>query len=272
MKSNKKIVPQIVEYKVAKGYVRVSTNMQKEDGVSLETQTTRIQEYCTYKKLDLIKTYQDAGLSGKNMKDRPALQELKSDIQVGDCIVFCDLSRLGRNVVDVILFNEFVREKGAKLICLSPDIDFSTPLGEMLMTVLSGFNQYERKMISQNISTNMQRLTEEGKLRNKCPFGYKFVGKDKDFEPVPEQQQVISIILNLHNTGTNPNRIAAILNTGGYGQTLNINKKKISQNPQFYHKTVQRILADQGVIECQNRKPVEQRIKTFHKPDNASVI
>jgi site-specific DNA recombinase len=270
MKQNRKNVPQELESKIAKGYVRVSTNMQKEDGVSLETQTTRIEEYCRYKKLNLVKTYEDAGISGKNMRDRPALQDLKSNIQVGDSIVFCDLSRLGRCTVDVILFNEFVSEKGAKLICLSPDIDFSTPLGEMIITVLSGFNQYERKMISQNISTNMQRLVEDGKLRGRAPFGYKFVGKDKDMEPVKEQQQVISIIIDLYNNGTTMNRIAAILNTGGYGQTLNINKKKISPNPQFYHKTIQRILIDQGIVESKDRKPIDERIKTFHKQDNLS--
>jgi hypothetical protein len=66
------------------------------------------------------------------------------------------------------------------------------------------------------------------------------------------------MIVDLYNNGTNSNRIDAILN--------------INKNPQFYHKTVQRILADQGIIESQNRKPVNQRIKTYHKDDKVSVV
>jgi DNA invertase Pin-like site-specific DNA recombinase len=157
-------------------------------------------------------------------------------------------------------------------VCVALQVDASTPNGHFFITVLCAFNELERKNAALKISTNMKVLSKEGKLRNKAPFGYKFVGKDKDFEPVPEQQQVIKMIVNLYNTGTNANRIASILNTGEYGTTLNINKKKASLNPQFYHKTVQRILADQGIIELQDRKPVEQRIKTYHKDEKVSVV
>src|SRR5581483_8655419 len=93
---------QVEEKRIAKGYIRVSTTMQREDGISLETQTQRIQEYCAYKKLDLVKVYQDAGISGKNITGRPGMQELLSDIQKGDSIIVCDLSRLARNTKDAL--------------------------------------------------------------------------------------------------------------------------------------------------------------------------
>ncbi len=264
MKASRKIIPQEEKSINAKGYVRVSTNMQKEDGVSLETQIDRIKEYCRYKKLELVKVYEDAGISGKNMADRPGLQELKTDIQKGDSIIFCDLSRLGRNTVDVILFNDFVRGKGAKLICLAPDIDFSTPLGEMIITVLSGFNQYERQMIGQNVSTNMKRLAKDGKLRGRAPFGYKFVGKDQDMEPIPEQQEVMQLIFYSHSLGSNTSQISKLLNEKGHGQVLNLNKNKPSPNPIFYPQTIKRILQDQGLIDSEG-KTVDQRITSFHK-------
>ena len=43
----------------------------------------------------------------------------------------------------------------------------------------------------------MQRLVREGKLRGRAPFGYKFVGKNLDFESVLEQQEVINIIIQV---------------------------------------------------------------------------
>lgn len=249
---------------IAKGYIRVSTNMQKEEGVSLETQSTRIQEYCTYKKLELVKIYQDAGISGKNMTDRPGIQEVISEIQKGDRIIITELSRLGRNTMDIIVFNELLQAKGAVLICLSPDIDFSTPLGELVMTVLASFNQYERKMIGVNVSINMKRLAKEGKLRGKSPFGFKFVGKDKDLEEVPEQQEVVNKIISWYSQGTNPNKIAKQLNDEGYGPTLSLNKKTPSADPKFYPATVVKILQNYGQIES-DAKPIEQRIVSHHK-------
>jgi site-specific DNA recombinase len=266
MLTAKQLATQNENKKIAKGYIRVSTIMQKEEGVSLETQSSRIQEYCTYKKLDLIKVYQDAGISGKNMTDRPGIQEVIAELQKGENIIFTELSRLGRNTMDVITFNGLVQEKGANLICLSPDIDFSTPLGELVMTVLASFNQYERKMIAKNISINMQRLVADGKLRGKSPFGYKFVGKDKDLEPVEEQQEVIEFVLMWYGQSWNLTKIANELNNAGYGPTLNLNKAKVTNlNPKFYAETVRRILADYGQIDRLQGKPIEQKIVSHHK-------
>lgn len=42
---------------IAYGYIRVSTSMQKEDDISLDTQTKKISEYCTYRHFDLVNIY-----------------------------------------------------------------------------------------------------------------------------------------------------------------------------------------------------------------------
>lgn len=250
--------------KIAKGYVRVSTTRQAEEGVSLETQLKLIQNYCTFKQMDLVKIYEDAGISGKNTTDRPAIQELLTNVKKDEYVIVCNLARLGRSTKDVLNIVHDFKTKGINFICLDPEIDGSTPMGRAMIGMMSVLNELERENISTNTSINMKRLAKEGKLRGKAPFGYKFVGKDKDMEPIPEQQEVIQLIIQSYNSGLNTSKISTLLNTSNRGATLNLNKKTPTSNPKFYPETVKRILQDHGQLQSDN-KPVDQRIVSFHK-------
>lgn len=252
--------------KIAKGYTRVSTAKQATEGISLETQATRIREYCVYKKLELVKVYEDAGLSGKDIEGRPALQQLLNDIQPGDHLIFYDLSRLGRDTRDLLDIHDFLKEKKATMVCLNPDIDFSTSVGEMMMTVLASVATYERRETAERVSDNLRRLSAEGKLRSKAPFGWRFVAKDKDFEPVPEQQEIIKWCCEQYQNGHSVYKIANCLNQGGLGYVFNLNKLKPCKNPQFHGHVIKRILTDAGSIDdTKNRRPIENRIISHHK-------
>ena len=58
------------------GYIRCSTSSQAEDGVSLDNQRDRIENYCRYKGFELAGIIEDAGISGG--KNRRAPASLKS--------------------------------------------------------------------------------------------------------------------------------------------------------------------------------------------------
>ena len=55
-------------------YIRVSTEQQATEGVSMAAQLERIRAYCTAQGLELLAVYEDAGLSGKRADNRPGLQ------------------------------------------------------------------------------------------------------------------------------------------------------------------------------------------------------
>lgn len=254
----------------ARGYVRVSTTMQV-DGQSIETQEKKIAAHCEYKGLELVKLYKDAGISAKDTR-RPALQDLIKDAEDGDYVIVSDLSRLSRNTRDALnLFEEF-KERGIKFVCLSPDIDLSTPVGNLLMTVMMAVHHLERQNIGAHVSSNMQRLSREGKLRTRPPFGYRFISKDQDYEPVPEQLEVKDKIMGMHRDGMKLSQIAKQLNLDGDNKVLGMNKR--SQHDKvsiFYPQTVKRILIDYGALEaqgaCANRVPVEKRIISHRKKE-----
>ena len=59
---------------VAVGYVRVSTEEQAHEGVSLDAQRAKVVAYCGLHGLELAQTYADEGLSAKRADNRPGLQ------------------------------------------------------------------------------------------------------------------------------------------------------------------------------------------------------
>jgi site-specific DNA recombinase len=258
--------------KIAHGYCRVSTKMQTKDGISLATQKERILAHCAYKNLELVEFYEDAGISGKSM-DRPALQKLLNDMTKSSYVIVFDLYRLGRNTRDALDMLELFMEKGVYFVCLNPDLDYSTPIGELMFTIISALGRMERRNISANVSINMQRISREGKLRNRPPFGYKFVGKDKDFEPIPEQIEVLNKILTWYDQRINTSKISKYLNQNGDNLCLSLNKKDMKDNVQiFYPETIKNILKHYRPINGETPVvPIENRIISHHKPNDMTI-
>lgn len=78
-------------------YVRMSTDHQK---YSTENQAEAITEYAIRHKIDIIRTYTDAGKSGLKIEGRDALKQLINDVQSGNApfsmILVLDVTRWGR--------------------------------------------------------------------------------------------------------------------------------------------------------------------------------
>ena len=61
-------------------YVRVSTDDQRDNGYSIDSQLRMIKEYCEKNDYDIVDIYNDAGHSGKDLM-RPEMQRLLKDIK-----------------------------------------------------------------------------------------------------------------------------------------------------------------------------------------------
>ena len=91
----------MTDKRIAVGYIRVSTDEQAREGLSLDAQRARIEEYASQNNMTLLKFYVDDGVSGKiPIKKRKALSELLTDItkREFDTILFIRLDRWFRNV------------------------------------------------------------------------------------------------------------------------------------------------------------------------------
>ncbi len=72
--------------------------IKSENGFSLAEQKEKLLQLCKFKEYEVFRVYEDAGISAKNMKDRPAFQEMLVDMKQGkiNYIVAYKLDRVTR--------------------------------------------------------------------------------------------------------------------------------------------------------------------------------
>jgi len=91
-----------VESTKAVGYIRVSTDKQAEQGVSLEAQHAKLTAYAQLYDLELVEVIVDAGVSAKTL-EREGLQRALSMLRKGqvNALLVAKLDRLTRSVKDL---------------------------------------------------------------------------------------------------------------------------------------------------------------------------
>lgn len=95
-----------------RGYIRVSSQEQEKEGISLQTQEQRIKDYLHRQPVQI---YRDVG-TGRNCK-RTQLQQLLKDLVEGDKVLVFRLDRISRSVCDL---SDLVREFEAKRVDFAP--------------------------------------------------------------------------------------------------------------------------------------------------------
>ena len=136
------------------GYVRVST----------VDQNTGRQEVLM-KELGVDKIYVDKQ-SGKN-KERPQLQEMLNFVREGDTLVVESISRLARNVKDLLEIVYQLKQKGLVFISKKETIDTSTPAGEFMLTVFGALAQLERSYILERQAEGIALAKAQGKYNGR---------------------------------------------------------------------------------------------------------
>ena len=113
------------EKKIAGIYIRVSTEDQAREGFSLGEQEEKLRQLCKYKDFEIFKVYKDAGISAKNMKDRPAFQQMLDDMKAGklNYIVAYKLDRVTRSVRDLEVLISTLEQYHCYLICDRDDVN-----------------------------------------------------------------------------------------------------------------------------------------------------
>ena len=180
------------------GYVRVSTQMQAQEGVSLDAQRRKIRAYCELYELDLVDICADEGASGGSL-ERPGLQRALSTIQCGSAtgIVISRLDRLTRSVRDLseLLTDVFA---SADLISVSDNIDTRTPTGRLILHVLTSVAQWEREVGAARTSEGIRQVAHEcgGWIWGQPPFGWSYGPRDDEgrltLVPDPAEQETIT--------------------------------------------------------------------------------
>lgn len=157
-------------------YRRVSTDMQVEEGVSLDTQLERLESFALSQNWTVVKDYCDEGYSAKNT-NRPHFQQMMNDLKNGmfDVILVYRLDRFTRSVSDLSNLLQVLDKYNVKFKSSTETFDTTSATGRMFITLVATLAQWERETISERVYDNMKSRAEKGVHQGKSPYGY-----DKD--------------------------------------------------------------------------------------------
>ena len=137
------------------GYARVST-----DGQNLDRQIDAL----TGAGVDKRMIYQEKMTGTK--KDRPELDKMLENLEIGDIIIILDLTRISRSTKDLLEIVEKIKKKGASIKSLKDawlDTTSDNPYNQFLLTVMSGLSQLERELISQRTKEGLASAKARGR-------------------------------------------------------------------------------------------------------------
>ena len=194
------------------GYIRVSTQQQAEEGVSLEAQRTRIEAWCVANDYELTNVYCDSGISGTK-SDRPELLAALEQTTKDTALICYSLSRLTRSTKDMLQLSEELNRKGANLVSLTEKIDTTTAAGKMLFRMLAVLNEFERDQIAERTKSALSHKKANQEAYNHTPFGYQRKG-DKFVKDVGESK-AIALIQRKREQGASIRDIVEELNNKG---------------------------------------------------------
>ena len=231
----------------AVGYVRVSTELQVNEGVSLETQRVRIRAHCVAHEIDLIEIISDDGISAKSL-DRPGLRRALWMLDAGkaDAVVVVKLDRLTRSVKDlgVLCESYFGDGKPWSLLAVSDSIDTRSAAGKLVLNVLMSVAQWEREAICERTREGMQHLKNLGVQFGAPPYGWKYADQvdshgRRNLVEVEEEQRGIRRIRELYEEDVYVRRICEFLDAEGI----------TCRGKPWQRRTVARVLERTGVVD-----------------------
>lgn len=201
------------EPKITALYSRLSheDELQGESN-SISNQKILLESYAKQHGFTSLKWYTDDGYSGANF-DRPGFQEMLSDIEAGKIgtVIVKDMSRLGRNYLQVGMYTEVVfPQNGVRFIAVNDTVDSAN--GENDLTPLRNlFNEWYVRDTSKKIRASKRAKGMSGKPTTSQPvYGY-LMDKDGNFIVDEETAPVVQQIYRLCMAGNGPTRIARML-------------------------------------------------------------
>lgn len=171
--------------------------------------------------LSIVAEYSDDGFSGSTFENRPGWGSLLADVETGkvDCIVVKDLSRLGRNYLDVSRYlDQVFPALGVRVVAITDGYDSAaekTPADALMLPVKNLFNDMYCRDASAKTKASLSAKRRRGEFVGAfAPYGYaKGSGPDRGRLVIdPEPAGVVRGIFDARIGGMSAAGIAAMLN------------------------------------------------------------
>lgn len=149
---------------IAYCYARVSTQMQAEDGMSLNAQEKQLKAAAELAGYEAV-LLREEGRSGKSIQGRPVLREALEDLDSGkaQALYVTRLDRLARSTRDFLSIIDRSHKNEWRLALLDLGLDTATYQGRFVVTIMAAMAEMERGMISMRQKDVHQDRKDQGK-------------------------------------------------------------------------------------------------------------
>ena len=179
------------------GYIRVSSNKQ-----TLEHQHFEIEQYVKNKGLTVDTWIEEKISSRKALKTRK-LGALLDNLQENDILITCEISRLGRSLLEVMKILENCLSKNCQVITIKENYYLGNDLQSKVMAFAFGLAaEIERSLISQRTKSSLANLKASGKK-----LGRPFSAESKKLKLSKNTRKIKSLLAK----GISKSQIAKIL-------------------------------------------------------------
>ena len=205
-------------------YVRVSSEKQVEQGLSIPAQTKAIQKYAQENGLTIIREFIDEAETAKSV-NRPKFLEMiscaKKNHTTIDGILVWKFSRFARSREDSVIYKSLLNKVGVPLISITEGVD-DTPSGKMLEGIIEVMDEFYSNNLAQETKRGMVENATRGHSNGgACPYGYQRVTYEDNgrkrtrFEIQNIQAPVVKRMFAMSDKNVGCLEIARSLNSGG---------------------------------------------------------
>ncbi|HEY8602403.1 MAG TPA: recombinase family protein [Thermomicrobiales bacterium] len=197
-------------------YVRVSSREQAEEGYSLAAQEVAIRAYCAQRGWDDLTFHADEGISAftDRTADRPAFAAMLDAAERGEyqLVIVHKLDRFARSLMVTLRELKRLKEADVAFVSIGEQMDFSTPIGTVILSVLASFAQYYSENLSAESRKGLAEKRRQGKFVGRPPYGAKRIDGYLTIDPdrAEDLRQALELAATL-----SPVRAAEELNARG---------------------------------------------------------
>ena len=200
------------------GYARISVDEELDrDNVSIENQKAIIEDYVKHRFPDSTLTfYEDRDRSGYTFEQREGYQEMRRGLMSHkyDILIVKDFSRFSRRNSRGLVELEDLRDAGVRIISIGDNIDFPNDDDWLKIQFQFLINEMPVTDTSKKVKSVIRRRQADGAWLCAAPYGY-ILNKQKQFEIVPTEAEIVREIFQLYLDGWGYKKIANHLTDTG---------------------------------------------------------
>ena len=180
--------------KITALYERLSSGDDGRDGDSnsIKNQKLQLESYAKSQGFTNIRHYTDDDESGRFF-DRSGYVQMMEDVEsgkVGVCVMK-DLTRWGRDHVQVGIAMETFRKNGVRFIAINHGIDSIHPESLEMAPFINIMSEWYAKDCSKKVKSAYKAKGMSGKPITNPPYGYKKSPDNKDFWIIDEEAAAV---------------------------------------------------------------------------------